>query len=79
MNRQDVKITLKKLNWINRFTSRLLALHGIKPEDLGLSRADLMKYAGEERDIDELIKKLMEEFDATSAPPSTPAPRKPKM
>ncbi|QVW55846.1 hypothetical protein pEaSNUABM9_00265 [Erwinia phage pEa_SNUABM_9] len=78
MNRQDVKITLKKLNWINRFTARLLALHGIKPEDLGLSRADLMKYAGEDCDIDELIKKLMDKLDSTSTP-SAPVPRRPKM
>ncbi|ANZ48678.1 hypothetical protein BIZ83_gp175 [Erwinia phage vB_EamM_ChrisDB] len=68
---KDIKVTLQKLNWINRFIARLLALHGLKPEDLGLSRADLMKYAAEDRDIDELIKELV--------PAPAPKPRKPRM
>lgn len=70
MNKEEEVITLKMLNWIRRFTSRLLALHGIKPEDLGLSQADLLKYASEDRDIDELIKELV---------PPAPKPRRPKM
>lgn len=66
----SIKVTLRKLRWINSFTARLLELHGLTPSDLRLSQADLIKYANEGRDIDELIKELMGDYT-----PATPTRR----